>query len=418
MTSEVALLNRWAIALAADSATTASYFERGERKTRFFKGAKKIFHLTPRFPIALMTYDAENLLGIPWGTIVAGYRDRYPSIPLNFVHDYATDFFRYVESNLGLYAQATMEAQLSADVVESAGLILRMADPEGIAVTEGNRTKRVSMLERRMEKVTSDIASSPFIHGFSEDDVSAILGQWETRIIDGITQDPFVMARAEGLDMHALASLGAQALLKKRSTILPASGLVFAGFGDQEFFPALEHYTCYGVVVGRLIRELGGAVQISQKNPSELLPFAQSDMSRGFLYGVRPSVTARVNSNLTKALEHYDELLREAGLVTGGLSEEIKAKVHERFSECIESELMLRHTLPTKQIVGFLPPDELADLAEMLVRMESLKERFTRDTESVSGPIRVSVISKTDGFVLITRQATALNGREYRATNL
>jgi hypothetical protein len=47
---------------------------------------------------------------------------------------------------------------------------------------------------------------------------------------------------------------------------------------------------------------------------------------------------------------------------------------------------------------------ELAELAETLISIESLKERVTRPTESVSGPIDVAVISKGDGFIWIKRK--------------
>jgi hypothetical protein len=41
VTAEVALLNKTAIALAADSATTVTYWDKNEPKTRYFKGAKR-----------------------------------------------------------------------------------------------------------------------------------------------------------------------------------------------------------------------------------------------------------------------------------------------------------------------------------------------------------------------------------------
>jgi hypothetical protein len=46
----------------------------------------------------------------------------------------------------------------------------------------------------------------------------------------------------------------------------------------------------------------------------------------------------------------------------------------------------------------------LAELAETLVSIESLKERVTRNTETVSGPIDVAIITKGDGFIWIKRK--------------
>ena len=46
----------------------------------------------------------------------------------------------------------------------------------------------------------------------------------------------------------------------------------------------------------------------------------------------------------------------------------------------------------------------MAELAETLIMLESLKEKVTRPTESVGGPIDVCVISKSDGFIWIKRK--------------
>ena len=43
-------------------------------------------------------------------------------------------------------------------------------------------------------------------------------------------------------------------------------------------------------------------------------------------------------------------------------------------------------------------------MAETLIRIESLKERVTRETEQVGGPIDVAVISKGDGFIWVKRK--------------
>ena len=83
MTCEVALLNRRAVALAADSATTVTYWEQDERKERYFKGTNKLFNLSTVHPVALMTSDSGNMQGVPWEVIVkvSGlYREQIPRL--------------------------------------------------------------------------------------------------------------------------------------------------------------------------------------------------------------------------------------------------------------------------------------------------------------------------------------------------
>jgi hypothetical protein len=51
-----------------------------------------------------------------------------------------------------------------------------------------------------------------------------------------------------------------------------------------------------------------------------------------------------------------------------------------------------------------LAVDEMANLAETLVTLESLKEKVTRPTESIGGPVDVAAITKAEGLVWIKRK--------------
>ena len=72
MTAEVAVMNRQAIALAADSAVTF----REEKEQKIFTSASKIFTLSKYQPVGVMIYGSASLMGVPWETIIKIYRDR------------------------------------------------------------------------------------------------------------------------------------------------------------------------------------------------------------------------------------------------------------------------------------------------------------------------------------------------------
>jgi hypothetical protein len=59
---------------------------------------------------------------------------------------------------------------------------------------------------------------------------------------------------------------------------------------------------------------------------------------------------------------------------------------------------------PVLDIVGDLPKDDLAAMAESLVNLTSFKRRISPEMETVGGPIDVAVISKGDGFIWIKRK--------------
>ena len=56
------------------------------------------------------------------------------------------------------------------------------------------------------------------------------------------------------------------------------------------------------------------------------------------------------------------------------------------------------------ETVALLNKEDLADMAESLVRMTCLKRHVTTDDETVGGPVDVAVITKGDGFIWIKRK--------------
>ncbi|MDC5664994.1 hypothetical protein OIN79_17210, partial [Acinetobacter baumannii] len=72
--------------------------------------------------------------------------------------------------------------------------------------------------------------------------------------------------------------------------------------------------------------------------------------------------------------------------------------------ENVNNHRWTEHIDPVVSMVGALPKDELAAMAESLVNLTAFKRRITESLETVGGPIDVAVISKGDGFVWVKRK--------------
>ena len=70
MTTEIAILNRSAVALAADSAVSVS----GPGGLKVYDGVNKLFELVRGRPVGVMIYNAAELSFRPWETIIKTYR--------------------------------------------------------------------------------------------------------------------------------------------------------------------------------------------------------------------------------------------------------------------------------------------------------------------------------------------------------
>ena len=89
MTAEIAIENRQAIALAADSAVTIG-------RERVWKYSNKIFSLGPGNDIATMSYNTGEFAGFPWETIIKIFRSERGQKPYNTVTECASDFIDYL----------------------------------------------------------------------------------------------------------------------------------------------------------------------------------------------------------------------------------------------------------------------------------------------------------------------------------
>ena len=124
-----------------------------------------------------------------------------------------------------------------------------------------------------------------------------------------------------------------------------------------------------------------------------------------FTTGVSVDAYAHVMKAFVDGMQKLIETMKhELGLsdipdMANHLTELRSQFASEWYSPCLEA-----HYAPLRRVVGMLPLDEMAELAETLINLESLKEKVTQPTQSVGGPTDVAVITKNDGFVWIKRK--------------
>jgi hypothetical protein len=104
MTAEIAIMNKEAIALAADSAVTMS--TAGQSVAKIFPSANKLFTLSKFHPIGIMVYGNAQFMGIPWETIIKIYRNNLGNNELNTLNDYSKNFIEFLNVNQKLFPES------------------------------------------------------------------------------------------------------------------------------------------------------------------------------------------------------------------------------------------------------------------------------------------------------------------------
>jgi hypothetical protein len=411
VTSEVALLNRSAVALAADSAATVTYWnpQASKHEERYFKRANKIFNIISGKPVGLMTYAAGSLQGMPWEVLAKAFRDDRIGHVADTLPAYATNFFDYLAGNRDIFPEVGQLQHLTALVSEAVTAVsFNIIFDDGYK-NETDPQKKLQIAENFVSTAEVNVAANGFINDVAEGILDEIRAD-ASSIIDSINstdEGKFLSSKLGEPLFSRLITLAIERVFKEDLTPLNYTGVVVAGYGDKQYMPQLEQFKVYGIFNNKLIytRFEDGCKKISFENTSEIVPIAQSTMVNTFRLGADISTLGRIDSYVGVAIDEFAAELVKAGHLSAAANvDPMKTTVTSTFTDKVREHIWTTHGRPLRQVVGMLSPEELAELAETFVSAESLKERVTKPSETVSGPVDVAVISKSDGFIWIKRK--------------
>lgn len=399
MTAEIAILNKSAVALAADSKVTV-----GGRKT--FDTVSKIFTLSKVHPVGLMVFNNSEFMGYPWELIVKLYRSQKGDASETHVYEWAKDFIRFVKG-FGQIRQEDRRSNLIAVLSSWFGDIIQEAAADAEQEEVAPFSPQFVLLLKVVIESRQDMLSTEE-RALTKARMDALYKEFGDEIDEGVqrTFGPFKDAEVVKSVSRLVPDLLARKLFSPIS-----SGLVIAGFGSDEIFPSLVHYESDGYIGARAKIEMIDGADISRDFTAGIYPFAQSDMVQRFMDGIDPEykrfwIATLGESLIENCLVVLDEYGHEDN-ITAENKEKIRAAVRKTVHKCFERSLQYQRagfSGPIMDIVNVLPKEELPNLAEALVELTSLKRHISSDIETVGGPVDVALISKTDGFIWIKRK--------------
>src|SRR6185436_883063 len=104
MTAEVAILNKTAVALAADSAVTIRVGD----DVKIYNSLK-LFRLCSN-SIGVMIFNNAEFTSVPWETIIKQYREDSASKTFSTLEDCGNDFISYLTNNRSLFSEELQRA--------------------------------------------------------------------------------------------------------------------------------------------------------------------------------------------------------------------------------------------------------------------------------------------------------------------
>ncbi|MDX2143907.1 MAG: hypothetical protein SFV19_11175 [Rhodospirillaceae bacterium] len=408
MTSEVAIMNRRCVVLAADSAQTVTYTINGKEEKRYFKGENKIIQLSEHRPVGLMTFGNANLERVPWELLIKLFRTELGKKSFNDIQGYANELFTFIDAHNDLFPAGDRQAALKRHISTAAYSILKQAmTSPGYTGAKEVREQAVAINDF-VDTASAAYENNQLAPPFNQVEVAQVLATTSGDVANELkavfpAEDPWGSINFQSLSIAAIKLLYREyeRLLDDNST-----GIVIAGYGDKDFFPKLSEYRCFGLLGARsLWKEARRQQAVTVERSAHLLGFASTRMIETIENGFSLSAFDIFVEASRKSLRGYSESIKNELKLSSLPNEDAHiTQATELFRKASVSANLDRNYWPLLRVIEALPVDEMIELGETLIKLESLKEKVTEPTESVSGAVDVAVISKTDGFIWIKRK--------------
>lgn len=395
MTVEIGILNKQGIALAADSAVTI-----GNRQ-KFYNTANKLFALSKYNPVGIMVYSNSDFMGCPAEILIKEYRKKLGDKSFGTLKEYWDDFLIFLNAqykennNVDYYLEQVISFLRSLD-----GYIRDMLKNISKSIANSSDIER----QKEVTKILYGIIDDTYAKYIKYDDdvkftskykninttAREKIGEYIKKII-GILPDVYYQKLIECCIM----------ILTKKHDQGSRTGIVIAGYGENELYPQLFNGEFLGSFYGELKYCLRHVEIINNDNDAAIVSFAQDDVIKTFMNGIDKSMLGVIGDTLDELKEKLisDPVCTcNAGECIDSFKEIIFEEINNNSLEC--------HWGPIVQTVSVAPKEELAQMAETLVNLTSFRRKLSMDSysQTVGGPIDVALITKGDGFIWIKRK--------------
>lgn len=399
MTAIVAVLNKHAVAIAADSAVTM-----GDTH-KVVNSGNKIFTLSKYHPISIMTYGNASFMGVPWDIIIKEYRKQLGKKSFPNIDDYMNDFIRYLGKKEYFCDETTKHSYLQRYIE-----IFYLATLN-IAKSKNNDINDYSLIDiELLNCMNANMASSrcsQFKSYTKEEFYEYANSDFETFFINN---------KAIQIPDEKKATFKESFFYYMIINILSPidTGLIFVGYGNKDIYPSLIPINV-SMVIDKTLKYFIDEERIARIDNNGsfayICPFAQTDAIQTIIRGVNPDFYQIISNVIKNYVEGYNnEVEKYINKETGDkeLSKNIpKFNVSSTIQSIIDNihqMTFVQYTKPLIDTVAALDKEDMANMAESLISLTSLVRRMSPHEETVGGPVDVAVISKGDGFIWINRK--------------
>lgn len=397
MTAIVGVLNKHAVAIAADSAVTMG------NTHKVVNSANNIFTLSKYRPVAVMVYSQADFMGTPWDIVIKEYRKQLGDRCFPHLEDYLTDFVSFLHNRHFFCDDQTQHEWL----VRILDLFYNVCFAN-VSRQRGISTEHIStkLLEAEFARCVKEIKKV---------EKSIEFVDWSLEEFNKCaSSDIEAYAKDRGFENYTLLAEAFYYYLSAKISMPFYSGLVFVGYGEDEIYPSLYPMRILFGIDNHLkyVVEDDEIVKISEHGPEAVIaPFAQIDVTQTIVRGINPGfqdIIHNVIDRFVQSLPNDIANILAQNPVASSAASVVKnlnfGSVADNITQQITQEMYVTYTNTLLNTVASLDKEDMANMAESFISLTSLVRRMQPSEETVGGPVDVAVISKGDGFVWINRK--------------
>ncbi len=405
MTSEIAVMNQRAIALAADSAVTL--IDGGTVVVR--NEQRKLFNLIEGKPIGLMFFGVADMLGHPWDHLIEHYQKTQKAGAFAHVRDYAANFTAALDHMEDFFPKNRQKDDYKRLLASVFRYVFNFA--QYLRDSGGREGDDTAILEHAIDTIWRDYQFKP--DGTPRPDLPCFPAEFGRRVLS--EHGPMIEELvAYGFAPFGLGKQAQQRLVDiavfcvvKDLFLEDVTGLVFGGFGSEERYPALTTWFVSAIVCGIVKRAEASNDAIDTEHKSRIRVFADSEVTNAFIRGIDYNLERRLYGGfrvlmhglvdqLVGAFPNTDPATREG--VREKFQKDFVPRYFEAFYQAIAQYQQQAFINPVLRVLEIAGRTELADTARELVGLNVFKKRIMAQKETVGGAIDVAIISRENGF--------------------
>ncbi len=374
MTSEVVIMNKNAIVMAADSAVTVG-------GTKTYNGVNKLFMLSNSPPMGIMIFGSADFENIPMETLIKEFKRKTDFKKCNDIEMIKDEFLKFLSENTpktDMKNKIETTLPLFKDFMKLELENISIDEFEEFIISQGNRT---------LPDFLNEI-----------DELNNYNYKFEELIpakID-VNKHELLIESLKNIFFDFIASM--------------STGIVIAGFNENKMFPSCMQFNIHFNYNNNV--KISNYDYLINYDGNAIIPFAQKEVMKTFIRGIDDDIKYSAIIYFKKFIEDYLEELKNNLNSNSKLKNEPLNEINNEIDKFIEDsenqsteflknlgKLEDAFTKPILDSLGGLPKNELANLGESLIHITSLKRKISADLESVGGDIDVAIISKGDGFI-------------------